>query len=140
MYFGWSAGDVASTISFLVKVARAMDSAQGAAKDYRDSVAFLQNLTSTLQMLEVLAQFNLRSAHSPQIQKQVDRIKEPIEQFLAMVRKLAPDLGEKAKAGHRRHIPQKLQWHFKYANRVADLKAKIGDDMQVLSVLQQSVI
>jgi hypothetical protein len=51
MSFGWSAGDIAQAITLIVKVAKALDSADGAAGDCREAVSFLQSLRHTLEPL-----------------------------------------------------------------------------------------
>ena len=44
MSFGWSAGDIVSVVSTLVKVGKALEESGGATTDYQDAVNFLEGI------------------------------------------------------------------------------------------------
>ena len=52
MSFGWSASDVAMAINTVLKIIKALDGSKGAAKDYRETTAFLRSLIHTLEPLQ----------------------------------------------------------------------------------------
>lgn len=137
MSFGWSASDIAHAITLIVKVVEALDSADGAAADYREAIAFLQSLKHTLEPLQTFTALGAYPAYKDEIQKHVEAIREPIESFLAIATKFDRSLGPNAKTGHHRHIPRKLQWRFIESKVVDKLRSKIDDHMKVLKTLLQ---
>lgn len=138
MSFGWSAGDIAQAIVLVVKLARALDDANGAASDYREAVAFLTSLKRTLEPLQTLSAFNLRPAYSEEIALVVKEIKAPTEKFLALTGKFEQSLGSGGHAGPScRHVGRKLQWRFVTSKRVDELRASIESHVGVLNNLLQ---
>jgi hypothetical protein len=59
MSFGWSASDLASIIGLIVKIAKALDEADGAAADYRETAKFLRSLKHTLEPLQTFTSIEL---------------------------------------------------------------------------------
>jgi hypothetical protein len=137
MSFGWSAGDIAQAITLIVKVAKALDSADGAAGDYREAVSFLQSLRHTLEPLQTFTALGTYPSYKNEIQQHVESIRGPIESFLATATKFDHSLGPNAKEGHHRHIPRKLQWRFIESKTVDKLKSSIDGHMRVLETLLQ---
>lgn len=137
MSFGWSAGDIAQAVALIVKVAKALDSADGSAGDYREAVAFLQSLKHTLEPLQTLTALGAYPAYKDEIRKHVESIRRPIESFLAIATKFDFSLGSNAKTGHHRHITRKLQWRFIESKEVDKLKGLIDGHMKVLDTLLQ---
>jgi hypothetical protein len=137
MSFGWSVGDIAQAIGLLVNVVRALDSADGAAADYLDSVAFLGCLRQSLVPLQTLSALNIRvqPGYCDKIRLQVEKIRIPIELFLDTTSTFKYSLGGDAKTGHHRHISRKLQWRFITNKKVDDLKSRISSHMRILDAL-----
>jgi hypothetical protein len=54
MTFGWSAGDIAVALKLLFNLVEALDSADGASRNYREAVGFLKDLTRTVRYISEL--------------------------------------------------------------------------------------
>jgi hypothetical protein len=137
MSFGWSAGDIAGAITLLINLVEALDTCDGAAGDYREAVAFLQDLKHTLEPLRAFTAWNAYPAYGKDIRAQVELIKEPVESFLDSVRKYEPSLGAKATGGHHRHLVRKLQWYLFMSKKVLSLRKKIESNMRIIDSLIQ---
>jgi hypothetical protein len=135
MSFGWSAGDIAAALTLLFNLVKALDSADGAANNYRESISFLRDLTRTIDGLHTLTALKAYPTYGDEITQQVVLIKEPVEKFVTVVRKYEPSLGENAAHGHHRHIWRKLQWHLAKENKVLALKGKIDRHMRIVDTL-----
>jgi hypothetical protein len=109
MSFGWSAGDIAAALALLCNVIQALDTADGAANNYREAVSFLQDLKQTLEPLQRIVNLNADSTYGPAIAEQVKHIRGPVEDFLKKVVEYEPSLGKKAASGHHRHVWKKLK-------------------------------
>lgn len=136
MSFGWSVGDIAAAVKLLYKVINALDDADGAADNYRESVGFLRDLMRTIHALSTLPSLNTYPSYTDEIEQQVNFIKEPVEHFIATVRKkYEASLGETTLRGHHRHVYKKLQWHFAKENEVLVLRDKISRHMRIIDSL-----
>jgi hypothetical protein len=135
MSFGWSAGDIAAALTLLFNLVKALDSADGAADNYRESVNFLRDLIRTIDGLNTLTALKAYPIYGDEITQQVSLIREPVETFIDAVRKYEPSLGKSAAQGHHRHVWKKLQWHFAKENKVLALKAKIDQHMRIVDTL-----
>ncbi|CAD6449854.1 8273535e-754a-47a0-9b0a-d273a0f4e189 [Sclerotinia trifoliorum] len=132
MSFGWSAGDIAQAISVIFKTVKALDDAEGAPADFRNTVTFFQSVNLTLQRLQSLINTGKRSSYDDQIRKEVEIIKPSLERFLAISRTFESSLGDKATPGRWKHIPKKLLWRFKDSKAVKNLKEEIKDHLPIL--------
>lgn len=141
MSFGWSASDIATAISVTYKLIQALDDAHGAADNYREAVAFLEDLLRVLKPLETLTLLNAYPTYGNEITRQLDKINRPVESFLAAVLKYEPSLGgDKASKGWRKTLQttiRKLDWYMFMENKVLSLKKKIESHMRVLDTLLQ---
>jgi hypothetical protein len=135
MSFGWSAGDIAQAVVFIVKIVEALDDAHGAAGNYREAVTFLRSVKHTLEPLQTFTSLNAYPTYGDEIRKHVEIIKGPIETFLATAAKFEDCLGPNARSGHHRHIPKKLRWRFVDSKAVDKLRIQIDNYMQVLRTL-----
>ncbi|APA12584.1 hypothetical protein sscle_09g073540 [Sclerotinia sclerotiorum 1980 UF-70] len=132
MSFGWSAGDIAQAISVIFKTVKALDDAEGAPADFRNTVTFFQSVNLTLQRLQSLISIGKNSSYGDQIRKEVEIIKPSLERFLAISQTFESSLGDKATPGRWKHIPKKLLWRFKDSKAVRNLKSEIKDHLPVL--------
>ncbi|KAE9377696.1 hypothetical protein N431DRAFT_478870 [Stipitochalara longipes BDJ] len=138
MSLGWSARDIAQTLSLLVKLVRALDGADGAASEYREAVAFLKRLKRTLEPLQTLSALNLQAARREEIREAVEKIKEPVEKFLAITARFESSLGAYAQSKHHyQNVGRKLQWGFMASRKVNDLRKSIEGHVIVLNNLLQ---
>jgi hypothetical protein len=139
MSFGWSAGDIAQTIVFIVKVVKALDSIDGAAGHYREATAFLSSLKHTLEPLQTFTALKFYPTYGDEIKQCVEKIKQPIKRFAALVEGFEPSLGENAKRGRHRYIHRKLRWRFNDSKAVEQLQREIGGHMRILDSLLQGL-
>lgn len=140
MSFGWSAGDIATAIAVTYNLIQALDDANGAAKEYREAVSFLNDLKRTLEPLHTFTAWGAYPAYGREIGQQVDHIKEPVQDFLAAVLKYEPSLGANATKGWKRSVPtvfRKLQWHILMSKKVLRLKGQTESHMRILDSLMQ---
>lgn len=137
MSFGWSASDLATAITLTYKLIQALDTCDGATAEYREAVSFLRDLKRVLEPLQTFTACNVNASYSKEIGEQVGYIKEPVEQFLAVVLKYEPSLGASAKEGHHRHVFRKLQWFALMPKKLAILRKKIESHMWILDTLMQ---
>ncbi|KAN0093471.1 hypothetical protein V8E51_016655 [Hyaloscypha variabilis] len=140
MSFGWSAGDIVTAIAVTYNLIQALDDTHGAAKDYREAVAFLDGLRRVLEPLQTFTDWGASPTYGRGMGQQVDLIKQPIAEFLDAVLKYEPSLGEDARRSWQRRLPttlRKLQWHIFMTKRVLALKGKIESHMRILDSLMQ---
>lgn len=137
MSFGWSAGDIATGIAIIYNLIEALDGCDGAARDYREAVTFLQGLKRTLDPLQTFTAWNTHPKYGEEIKEQVTRVKEPICAFLDSVVKFEPSLGAKAARGHHRHILRKVQWFLFMTKRTVALRKKIESNLRIIDSLMQ---
>jgi hypothetical protein len=137
MSFGWSAGGIAGAITLILNLAEALDSRNGSAGDYREAVAFLQDLKRVLGSLRTLSAWNSYPAYGKDIREQVEQIRGPIEIFLDEIRKYEPSLGSKASEGRHRQFVGKLQWHLFTSKKVLSLRKKIESNMRIIDSIIQ---
>jgi hypothetical protein len=140
MSFGWSAGDIAVALKLLFNLVEALDSADGASRNYREAVGFLKDLTRTLTPLEKLKDYNAYPSYASEISGQLQHIKKPIEDFLSSILKYEPSLGAKAPQGRHQQICRKLQWYLWKENKVIALRDTIESHMQIIDILMQRLI
>jgi hypothetical protein len=84
MSFGWSAGDIAQDVAFIIKVVKAVDSAGGAAGHYRGAPAFLESLKHTPEPLQTFTALNVYPTYRDEIKQQVEKIKQSVGRFEAI--------------------------------------------------------
>jgi len=137
MSFGWSAGDVAAALKLAHSLYKALDSCDGAAREYREAVSFLKELIQTLESLKTFAAWGAYPLHWKEISDRVSFIREPVESLLGDIASLEPSLGWAAKKGHHRHILPKLNWQLRISKRVLGLRNQIESHMRILDSLLQ---
>jgi len=138
MSLGWSARDITQAVSQLVKLVRALDGEDGAASDYREAVSFLKSLQRTLEPLQTLSALLLDHAQREEIRGAVERIREPVEKFLASTARFESSLGTyKQSKHHYQNVGRKLQWGFMASRKASELKKSIEGHVIVLNNLLQ---
>jgi hypothetical protein len=140
MSFGWSAGDIATAITVIYNLVEALDSCDGSAAEYRDTVSFLQDLNRTLEPLQTFTAWNVYPDYGRDITNHINSIKEPVEQFIASILKYEPSLGAKAKQGHHRHMLKKVTWRLFMTKKVLGLRKRIESHLRLVDTLMQRLI
>src|SRR6266480_1870057 len=99
--FGWSVGDLVSATRVTYRIGRALRETDGAASDYRETVAFLNCLAVTLERLGSLNDIFVRLEDVRAIQAQVDLVREPVQEFTRNIEQtFEPNLGSQAATGN----------------------------------------
>ena len=148
MSFGWSVGDLIAAIQFVARIANALDDVSGAAKDFRDSAAFLHDLGGTLTALQTITALGSGGSGSTQqqtvyredIARLVASLRPAVDEFVREVAPLEAQLGAAPRDGPFRHlqnIPGKLKWHFSISKRAVKLQEHVGQYLQVINTLMQ---
>ena len=114
---------------------KALDSAEGATKDYREATAFLRSLIQTLEPLHTFTALNAHPIYQGQIREHVENIKPPIERFVERTKKFEHSLGHLHAAGRYREIRPKLRWRFVDSKVVLELKSEVESHMWFLNNL-----
>ncbi|PQE31181.1 Ankyrin repeat-containing protein [Rutstroemia sp. NJR-2017a WRK4] len=133
MSFGWSAGDIAQAITVIVKVVKTLDDAEGAPADYRKAITFLEGVERTLHQLQLFTKLGKYPAYGDEIRRNVERIKGPLDKFLAVIHKYEPSLGRTAPPGRCHNMYKKLRWE--YSNAPKALQKEIKDNLEELNRL-----
>jgi hypothetical protein len=87
--------------------------------------------------LKTLAGIDTGLTFRDELCKEVDAIKTPVEEFLAVISKYESGLGPTAQKGHYRHVGRKLQWHFFEAKKLEKLEKNIEHHMCAVDTLLQ---
>jgi len=138
MAFGWSAGDILTAINFIIDVASALDDISGSGKDYRNTTAFLEDLSEhALAPLLTCPALDGYPEYKASIDKQVKAIKEPVSKFMKNVKTLEKDLGvpHKGRVRFFKGLKGKLQWHFFTAKQAETLQKEIEPHIRIIDQL-----
>ncbi|KAF4631000.1 hypothetical protein G7Y89_g7137 [Cudoniella acicularis] len=110
-------------IVIIAKVAKALDEVDGAGKHYREVVTFLESLKHTLEPLQTFTALNTYPSYGDEIQKQVRRIKLPIQRFLEAAKKFESSLGASSQDSRRRNIVTILSSVCKIDVHISDIQS-----------------
>lgn len=139
--FGWSAGDIVSSIRIIIKICEAFKEADGAASRCQESTAFLEGLKITLSKLDSHIRRNPDSEYAAEISKQLKLIDVPYCRFEKFMLDFQPALSSTSTYGRFRKVPQKIKWALKelsaVSGKVAELKREICDPLTLLENLMQ---
>lgn len=141
MSFGWSTGDVVTTIRVLYKVGIALKEAGGASSDFQDTTSFLQTLTRTLEHLNALQNIKLDVNITSNLREQCDHIRVPVEGFLCDVGKYQTSLRAQSKRNKILSVPRKLQWALAASKEAKKLQDRVAVPMAAVAlILGQQVV
>jgi hypothetical protein len=132
MSFGWSAGDIVSGISTLVKVGRAIKETGGAASEYQEALSFLTSIEATLRGLETIFASNLNLTLNDELVEQARLLKSAVDDFRKKVDKYDLSLGSDSDRGKVRRIPREVQ--FALSEKIEELRTAIIQPQLVLDV------
>jgi len=136
MSFGWSAGDIATAISVVVKICKALDDTYGASSEYRDITVFLENLKCTLDKLLKISE-NPELENAVQLKEQVDMMRPKVTNFLNLIdKKYGHNLGHDSTRRFRA-VAGKLEWAAVTSTKAKELRSSIGSNMQTIDRLIQ---
>lgn len=136
MSFGWSAGDIATAITLVVQICKALDETFGASTEYRDITHFLDSLKYTLEKLLQISE-NEQLENAAQLREQVNVMRPKVENFLNLIdKKYGQNLG-KDSSRRFRAIAGKLEWAAVTSTKARELRDSIGSNMQTIDRLIQ---
>ena len=132
MSFGWSAGDIVSGISTLVKVAKALKETGGAASEYQEALSFLTSVEATLRGLETIVASNPDLTLNDEMVEQARLLKSALDDFRKKVDKYDLSLGSGSTRRKVRRIPREVQ--FALSEKIKELRTAIIQPQLVLDV------
>lgn len=139
--FGWSAGDVVTSIHIIVKIYEAFKEAGGAISRYEESTAFLQSFKMTLSKLDAHSRRNRNPEYAAEISQQLKLIDAPYCRFEKFMLNFEPALGPTSSYGNMRKAPKKMKWALKelsvVSGKVAELKKEICDPLILVENIMQ---
>lgn len=140
MSFGWSAGDVVLAIRGLNQIRIALRDS-GAATDYREEVAFLGLLSTTLESLHDIGaqerqEPSRSSSPATETARYADQLKKSIDSFLHDAQKqFEKALGSPTSSRINLVVTaRKIQWAFSTSEKVKQLRAKISEPLGVMQI------
>jgi hypothetical protein len=110
MSFGWSAGDIASTIAVLVKVGKALKNSDGAASEYQDTVEFIKSLVKTLESVQTIPERYPDLEWKDNLTEQAKAMDNAIEAFKKKIDKYDLSLGMESSRRKAKRIPREVQF------------------------------
>jgi hypothetical protein len=131
MSFGWSAGDIVSATLLLKKVGKALKDSDGAASDYRETVAFLESLDTTLVGLDRLTTEHSGLEWEEPLVEQGKTLKSAVDSFRGKIEKYDQSLSSDSDRKKTRKIPREVQYAL--SEEIKDLKTAISRPQQVLN-------
>ena len=135
---GFSAGDVALALKFVVQVSRSFRESGGASSEYQEVLRYLEGLLLTLQQLQKLD----AKATDPTVIKAIEALSSscatPLNEFIEGIRRFEASLGAAAGGGRLRAGFKKAQWSLFVSEKVEKLKGRIDSQLQPIHLLLES--
>lgn len=132
MSFGWSAGDIATTISTLITVVNALKDSGGSRSEFQASVQFLESVERTLSGIQSIVDNNPDLQCEENLKRQVDIVKSAIANFERKIAKYNASLGVDSTRPKIRTIPREIQ--LALSTSVKDLQRDISQQQLVLGL------
>lgn len=137
--FGWSAGDLAVSITIIIKISEAFKKAGGASSQFAETTAFLDAFEATLQRIKDYTNDDANAKYTQSIVEQVKLIDGPYSKFEKYMQDFCPALGETSTQSTVRKAPRKIRWALKelseVSGEIAKLKKAITDPMLFIGPL-----
>ncbi|MCJ1475682.1 hypothetical protein MMC13_004345 [Lambiella insularis] len=124
--FGWSVGDLALAIKFVVQTGKALKEAGGAATEYQDAVCFLQGLEFTLRYIQRASYLYSKDTPIACILDQVVRVQRCLASFIDSIQKYEAELGVKRSQGFHHGVWKKVSWATFVSKEVKELQSKVA--------------
>jgi hypothetical protein len=124
--FGWSAGDIITSINLLFKIGIALRTVGGASSEYQDAVSFLSTLPITLEHLRAFTSLELEECKAENLRNHCEQIRLPLNSFLQDVTaKFEPSLGLSRRRNMLSRAPREIQWALYTSKKLKKLQARI---------------
>lgn len=135
MSFGWSVGDLIGAARLLRKIIIALKDAGGASEEYREEIAFLQNLAVTLSHLDALQLAPLERDILLNLQEHCKQLREPLLLFLKDIQhQFQKPLGQKQSLANAIATCRKVQWALSVSKRVRGPRQKISGSIDAIQL------
>ncbi|MCJ1395014.1 hypothetical protein MMC18_007895, partial [Xylographa bjoerkii] len=131
--FGWSVGDLALAVKFVVQTGQALKETGGAAADYQDSVDSLHGIAYTLKNLEQIGHLYHMDTSAEALTTEVRRLQTSLVDFIDSIQKYEEKLGVNRKKGIRHGLVKKIQWATFVAKKVKELQSKTAVPMSSIN-------
>ena len=131
MSFGWSAGDIATAVELLIKVAVALNNSRGSVAKYQETSSYLVSLAAILEQLKGFA------GDLVTIQEDVQAVSVAVGDFLKVhsrFERSLSDVGPKDWVSSLRKSPRKVQYAFTMESQVAELRNRIDTPLKSISL------
>lgn len=137
--FGWSAGDIATSIKIIIRISEAFKEAGGAVSQFAETTAFLDAFVATLRHIKEYTNENANAKYTDSIIELVKVIDGPYCKFKKYMLEFCPALSEASTQSSVRKAPRKIKWALKepseVSGKVASLKKQIIDPMLFIGLL-----
>ncbi len=137
--FGWSAGDIVTSIKIIIRISKAFKEADGAVSQFAETTAFLDAFEATLRHIKEYANENADAKYTDSIVEHVKVIDGPYSKFEKYMLDFCPALGEASTQSSVRKAPKKIKWAlkepFEVSGKVASLKRQIIDSMLFIGLM-----
>ena len=139
--FGWSAGDIISSIRIIIKICEAFKEAGGATSRYEECTAFLEGFRVTLSKLD----FHIRRSPDPEYAAEISELLKLIDapycRFEKFMLDFQPALSPTSNHSSIRKVPKKIKWALKelsaVSGKVDELKREVCYPLTLLENLMQ---
>jgi hypothetical protein len=131
--FGWSAGDLVTSIKILCAVAGAFKDTTGAKSQYTDTATWLESFASDLKHMNEYTSQNPNARYTASIIEQVARINMHYQKFEQYLQKYDKGLSSNAHANTITAIVKKIKWTLKELKGKAD-SLKLAVTGPILSI------
>ena len=131
MSFGWSAGDIATAVELLIKVAVALNNSRGSVAKYQETSSYLVSLATILEQLKGFA------GDLVTIQEDVQAVSVAVGDFLKVhsrFERSLSNIGPKDWVSSLRKSPRKVQYAFTMESQVAELRNRIDTPLKSISL------
>jgi hypothetical protein len=130
MSFGWSAGDIATTIALCIKVGKALRESGGSTTEYQDVVKFVDRLGKTFSTIQQILQNNPNLRWEQELIEQGKLLKASINRFEGKFAKYANSLATESTRSKVQRIPREIQLAF--SDDIHALRLEVSQPQAVL--------
>lgn len=134
--FGWSAGDLASAVELIVKVAKAFKESGGATDRFQQTQNFLSGFRITTEHLKRYIESHPDGTYTHDLREQVQSIDAPWKAFQSYLEKYEKSLAEYSHRSRLGKAPRTIQYTInELAGEVSKLETAILNPQNVIGTL-----
>ncbi len=137
--FGWSAGDIVTSIKILIRISEAFKDAGGAVSQFAETTAFLDTFEVTLRCIKDYTFESANAKYTDSIIGHIKVIDGPYSKFEKYMLEFCPALGEASTQSKIRKVPKKVKWALRelsdVSGEVGKLKRAVTDPMLFIGPL-----